>query len=81
MEKPLIQSAGRSILRGQPVGILLTAWNLLSRIVHTCKSHASLGMLKTPDLSTDINNSIPKEEVLLCLHNLPLTTMELAALS
>ena len=81
MEKCLIQSAGRSILCGQPVGILLTAWNLLSRIVHTCKSHASLGMLKTPDLSTDINNSIPKKEALLWVLSTPLTTTELARLS
>jgi len=81
VQKCLIQSAGRSILCGQPVGILLMAWNLLSRIVHTCKSHASLGMLKTPDLSTDINNSIPKKEVLLCLLNSTSTTKELAQLS
>jgi len=70
VQKCLIQSAGRSILCGQPVGILLTAWNLLSRIVHTCKSHASVGMLKTPDLSTDINNSIPTMALLLQFSNL-----------
>ena len=65
MEKCLIQSVGHSILCGQPVGILLTARNLLLRIVHTCKSHASHVRLKTPDLSTDINNSIPTMALLL----------------